>query len=168
MKHLFTKIRLEINLGRGYADDVINLSISSDYSGSNRKSRLYVDSKRFGETVETAWKSIKTKKLLSLRAGFGEIDWYDNMTNMYTTPVATIERGLKKVRIKESEHGSIPKEWSINVNASLSDTTTSTPILEVVKTVLGGYFTPQHEKSFLKELKAFLQKKTKNIHYYFE
>ena len=70
-----------------------------------------------------------------------------------------IERGLKKARIDEREHGSIPKDWSFNLNAMFTDTTTVTPILEVVKSALGSLFTTKMEKEFKKVLKPVLQKK---------
>jgi hypothetical protein len=118
-----------------------------------------VDSKPLAETVERTWKSIKTKKLLKMAVSFGEIDYYDNMTDIYTTPYVHIERGLKKARIEKNEHGSIPKDWTFDLTAKFADTTTVTPILEVVKNVLGSYFTPKMEKQFKKVMKPVLQKK---------
>lgn len=157
MKQNFISEGLEISVQRG-TEDTLLLRISSDYSRSNHKGRLYVDGKRFAMEVENLWKSIKTKKLLKMGAGFDEIDWYDNMTDIYTTPVVSIERGQKKARLFESEHGSIPKDWSIGLTAKFADTTTNTPIMEVVKTTLGSHFTPKLEKEFKKVLKPVLQK----------
>jgi hypothetical protein len=47
-----------------------------------------------------------------------------------------------------------------------ADTTTNTPILEVVKSALGGFFDAEFEKKFIKQLKPFLQKKENyiNVH----
>jgi len=166
MKNLFVEEYLNIGVSRKLsAENQIVLTISSDFSGSNRKSQLYVNEKRLGEKLEYFWKSIKTKKLLALRIMFDEIDYYDNHTDMYSTPIVYIKRGLKKARFDEHEHGCIPKEWSVDFIATFSDTTTSTPILEVVKSALGSYLTPQREKKFLKILRPFLQKKEKNVYY---
>jgi len=160
MKNNFTKECLHIDLAR-VSDNEINLGISSDFSGSQRKSPLYVNEKRIAEQVERFWKSIKTKKLVILSVGFGECDYYDNMTDVYETPVVSIKRGLKKARIGEQSHGAIPKEWSFDMSCRFKDTTTSTPILEVVKQALGSFFTEKHEKELKKALKPFLQKKVR-------
>ena len=164
MTENFTSECLQITVGR-LAEDNIHLGVSSDYSGSQRKSQLYVNEKNLAEQLERFWKSIKTKKLIGIEARFGEIDYYDNMVDVYETPIATIRRGLKKARIGHSTHGCIPKDWSFDLNCRLNDTTTSTPILEVVKKALGYRFTDKHEKEFRIVLKLFLQKKTKNIYF---
>jgi hypothetical protein len=160
IKSLFTQNELSVHVNRLTQEDKIRICISSDYSGSDRKSQLYVNDKRLAEEVETFWKSIKTKKLLSMSVSFGEIDWYDNMTDIYETPIVRIERGLKKAKIGAQEHGSIPKEWSVDMYCTFADTTTNTPILEVVKSALGSYFDTKAEKEFIKALKPLLQKKS--------
>jgi hypothetical protein len=160
IKSLFTQNELSVHVNRLTQEDKIRICISSDYSGSDRKSQLYVNDKRLAEEVETFWKSIKTKKLLSMSVSFGEIDWYDNMTDIYETPIVRIERGLKKAKIGAQEHGSIPKEWSVDMYCTFADTTTNTPILEVVKSALGSYFDAKAEKEFIKALKPLLQKKS--------
>jgi hypothetical protein len=167
MKRNFTPHSIQINVSRDN-DNSLRLSVGSDYSQSNHKGRLYVNGKTLAETVERTWKSIKTKKLLKLGVGFGEIDWYDDHTDIYTTPYVHIERGLKKARVEQSEHGSIPKDWTFDLNAKIADTTTVTPILEVVKSALGSYFTPKMEKEFKKVMKPVLQKKTKYCNVYGE
>ena len=159
IKSLFTQDTLSVYVNRLSTDNKIRVNISSDYSGSDRKSQLYVNDKRLAEEVETFWKSIKTKKLLSMSASFDEIDWYDNLTDIYETPIIRIERGLKKAKIGHHEHGSIPKEWSVDLQCVFADTTTNTPILEVVKSALGSYFDAKAEKAFIKALKPLLQKK---------
>ena len=159
IKSLFTQESLSVHVNRLSTDNKISVSISSDYSGSERKSQLYVNDKRLAEEVETFWKSIKTKKLLSMSVSFDEQDWYDNMTNIYETPIIRIERGLKKAKIGSQDHGSIPKEWGVDLYCTFADTTTNTPILEVVKSALGSYFDAKAEKEFIKALKPLLQKK---------
>ena len=158
MKNLFTNDCLSVSVSR-LQEDKIRLCISSDFSGSLRKSQLYVNEERLSNDVESFWKNTKTKKLLGMSVSFGEIDWYDDMTNMYETPIVKIERGLKRARVSHKDHGSIPKDWSVDVYFTFADTTTNTPIMEVVKGALGSYFNSEAEKKFTKELKPFLQKK---------
>ena len=167
MKRNFTNRCLSINVARADSTQ-LTLCIGSDYSQSQHKGRLYVDDKRLAETVERFWKSIKTKKLLRVGVSFDEIDWYDSMTDMYTTPIVHIERGQKKSRIDHRGHGSIPKDWSFDFHATFADTTTVTPILEVVKSALGSFFTPKMEKQFKKEMKPLLQKKSTYCNVYGE
>jgi hypothetical protein len=161
MRRNFITNGLQISLSRNINDETFTLDITSDYSRSNHKGQLYVNGKELSKEVESLWKSIKTKKLMKLCVNFDEIDWYDNMTDIYTTPIVKIERGQKIARTFEREHGSIPKDWSINLTALISNTTTKTPILEVVKKTLGYYFTPALEKEFVKKLKPVLQKKSR-------
>lgn len=158
LKNLFTKESLSVSVNR-MQEDKIRVSIASDFSGSSRKSQLYVNEERLSADVESFWKSIKTKKLLSMLVSFDEIDWYDDMTDMYDTPVIRIARGLKRAKVTHREHGSIPKDWGVDVCFVFNDTTTNTPILEVVKSALGSYFDAEAEKAFTKALKPFLQKK---------
>lgn len=159
LNNLFTQDELSVSVNRLNQDNKIRLSISSDFSGSSRKSQLYVNEKRVAEDVESFWKGIKTKKLLAMSVSFSEIDWYDDMTNMYETPIVRIERGLKKAKVGFKDHGSIPKDWSVDMYATFADTTTNTPILEVIKSALGSKFDATAEKEFIKALKPFLQKK---------
>lgn len=162
MKNLFTSECLSIEVARRQ-ENKITLTISSDYSGSSRKSELYVNEERLATALESFWKGIKTKKLFLANVSFSEIDWYDDMCDVYETPSITIKRGLKKARISHEEHGSIPKDWSVDLICMFEDTTTNTPILEVVKSALGGLFDDYLEKKFVKELKPFLQKKENYI-----
>lgn len=165
MKENFRPDTIEIYANRTTSNEIV-LQISSDYSRSEHKGRLYVNESYLATDVERFWKSIKTKKLLKLNVSFGEIDWYDNMTNIYQTPIVHIERGLKKVRIDHQEHGSIPKDWSFHLSARFADTNTKTPLIEVIKSALGSYFTPQMEKQVSKQLKSLLQKKSPYAKFY--
>jgi hypothetical protein len=158
MRNLFTNECLQVGTSR-LSDGTIKLEISSDYSGSSRKSQLYVNEERIANSVENFWKSIKTKKLQKLQVSFDEIDWYDDEVDVYETPRFNIQRGLKKVKIGHRTHGSVPKDWSVDLTCIFADTTTNTPIIEVVKSALGSLYTSDLEKQFVKELKPFLQKK---------
>jgi hypothetical protein len=159
MRNLFTRECLTINVVRRQ-ENKIALTISSDFSGSSRKSQLYVNEERLATELEFFWKGIKTKKLLLANVSFSEIDWYDDMCDVYDTPSITIKRGLKKAKVSHQEHGSIPKDWSVDLFCVFADTTTNTPILEVIKSALGGFFDADLEKKFIKELKPLLQKKS--------
>lgn len=162
MRNYFTKDCLEISVERRADENKLVLHMSSDFSGSH-KSQLYVNEKRLAEELERLWKSIKTKKLLKLSSYFDEIDWYDDEVDVYTTPIARIERGLKKARLFEKTHGSIPKDWSIIVTAVFADTSANTPIMEVIKATLSSLFDAKLEKEFVKKLRPVLQKKTKYV-----
>jgi hypothetical protein len=163
----FTNDCLSITAERGKENKII-LTISSDWAGGCHKSQLHVDEKRMGLQLEEVWKSIKTKKLLRLRASFGEIDYYDDETDMYETPIVYMERGLKRARFNSRNHGSIPKDWSFDVCAVLADTTTNTAVLEVLKKSMYTKFTKDVEKEFVKKLRPLLQKKVNHVNYYSE
>lgn len=158
MRNVFTSECLELSVNR-LTDGTIRLNIGSDYSGSSRKSQLYVNEERLAKAVEDFWKGIKTKKLQKLHLSFSEIDWYDDEVDVYETPSFNIQRGLKRVKVGHRTHGSVPKDWGVDLVCIFADTTTNTPILEVVKSALGHRFTSDLEKKFVKELKPFLQKK---------
>lgn len=165
MQNLFTSNCLDISVMRDQ-DSTLRLRISSDFSGSNRKSQLWVNEDRLAKDVETFWKSVKTKKLLAAQIRFSEIDWYDDMTDMYETPFISIKRGLKRAKIGSDSHGSIPKDWSIDFAAKIADTTTISPIIEVVKAVLGRHFNSDVEKDFTKKLRLVLQRKANSANFY--
>ena len=158
MKNNFTKDYLNISIRRSNANADISMTISSE-TGMCHKSQLYVNEKRLAEDLEMFWKSIKTKKVRTMSANYGQVDYYDNMNDVYETPSISIQRGLKKARIGSDSHGCVPKDWTFDLNCRFKDTSTSTPILEVVKSALGSYFTEKHEKELKKALKPFLQKK---------
>ena len=120
---------------------------------------MFACEKRLAKALESTWKAIKTKKLQSLHVGFGEIDWYDDMTDMYSTPTAYMKRGKRIAEVSSREHGSIPKDWSIHLSARILDTTTINPVLEVVKNAIGFTLYKQMEKQLIKTLRPVLQKK---------
>lgn len=161
----FTKECLEINLSRN-TDNTISIEVSSDFAFSSRKSQLYVNEDKLRHQVEQFWKSIKTKKLLAMRVGFDEIDWYDDEVDVYETPIIRIERGLKKAKVSERNHGSVPKDWSIDARFKFDDTTTNTPILEVLEKLLMHKFPTDAKVKIIKDLKPFLRKEVKYVNYY--
>lgn len=163
----FSNDCLEIKVER-HVENRLVLTMSSDWAGGCHKSQLHVDEKRLGLQLEEVWKSIKTKKLLRLRASFGAIDHYDDETNMYDTPIVFMQRGLKRAKFDSRTHGSIPKDWSFDVYATFADTTTNSAILETIKKVMYTKFTKEIEKKFINALRPVLQKKKESAQYYSE
>jgi hypothetical protein len=101
-----------------------------------------------------------------MRVYFDEIDWYDDEVDVYQTPIVAIERGLKRAKVSERNHGSIPKDWSINVRMKFDDTTTNTPILEVLEKLLVHRFPTQAKVEIIKKMKPFLRKEENYVGYY--
>ena len=169
MNREFDKDTLEITLRRSISkeQDYLILDITSDYDERYHKSKLYVNKEALAKKVEDTWKSIKTKMLQSMCLGFDTIDWYDDMTDMYETPIIRIQRGLKRAKISYNEHGSIPKDWSISVTSALHSTNVITPFIEVAKAVLGSsLFDKEFEEKFTKKARLVLQKKQSSITVY--
>jgi len=164
----FTNECLSISLERN-KDGNLSLHICSDFGNQRfHKSQLNVCEKRLATEVEKTWKDIKTKKLQTLFVGFGEIDYYDNMTDRYETPTAYIKRGKKRAEIGSREHGSIPKDWNVNLHANILNTTTIGPVLEVVKNGIGISLYKPIEKLLIKSFRPVLQKKKEYASYYSE
>jgi len=101
--------------------------------------------------------------LLAASVSFGEIDWYDDMTDVYTTPVFKIERGLRRAKIKYSEHGSIPKDWSFTWYCKIKNTNVMLPVLDVIKNVLSNKFDKAFEERFVKMARLVLQNKKQSV-----
>lgn len=160
MRRNFTEY-IDIYVSRKNNDD-ITLTITSDYSGSERKSALYVIERGLVNDVETLWKDRKGTKLKGITLSFDEIDWYDDEVDVYTTPIISIGKGLRKAKVGEQTHGSIPKEWGIDLTFSFSDTKVVTPLLDAIKSSLGYKFTTEMQKSFKKDVKGFMQKKERS------
>jgi len=159
MEKNFNKNR-EIFIGLSRNDDKITINIVGEYSRSQHKGQLYINSDKFGDEVLTLWKSIGTKKLLSVKVNFEHIDWYDSDIDMYEVPSFHIERGLRKTRVSTREHGSIPKDWEISLSFLLEDTKTITPIIEVIGETLGSLLTEKHNIALTKEIRLFMKGET--------
>lgn len=142
------------------------LTVSGDYRYSERKSRLHVNEDRIKSDVLSLWKSLKSKKIKRLHTCFDEIDWYDNMTDMYITPVVIMERGKKLPVVIDRTHGSIPKEWSFNVSVELDNVKQKNVIFDILYQLLGRIFSENVQKEFQKELKLFLQGKKESVFYF--
>lgn len=144
--NLFKKDTLQISVNR--KENKVYVEISSDYINSNRKSQLYVSGDRLGEQLLNEWKRCKTSKLKRMMVSFYPIDHYDDMTDIYETPIVSMERGLRKYKLEHSEHGSIPKEWGVEVIMKFEDIQTKKPIKDCITNVLGSLFDTELQKKF--------------------
>jgi len=142
--------------------DRLFVSISADYPDC-RKSRLGISEKYVTADLKAVWSKSKSTKLEAVTTYFSEVDYYDDMTNVYTTPVVRIKGG--KIEIGESEHGSIPKAWNTNVVAVFKDMKTIPPITKLIKSVLGSHYS-KFEDGIIKAFRPVLQGKQNHNSYY--
>jgi hypothetical protein len=147
---------------------MMKLSISSDYSQSCRKSRLFVDAVKLGSQLEAFWKGLKTKKIQSARVSFSEIDHYDSVIDVYTVPSFSIERGLRKARLSKNEHGSIPKDWSVDLDCEIAFTSTIGPLIEIIDAALNRYLSDEQRKKLALALRPVLQCKVTSVCHFIE
>jgi hypothetical protein len=131
---------------------------------NNRKSQLFINEERFKQDVEYLWDVLKRKSTLiqEIEVGFEEIDWYDNMTDIYDVPFFKIGRGLRKAKVFHEEHGSIPKEWSLDVKFKIKATKTIKPILECIKTCIS--LSTAEEKEVTKDIRKVLKGEKTNMY----
>lgn len=128
----------------------INIFINSDYDGAH-KSRLFINEEQLAKNVKNVWPDIKKAcpKVISMSVSFNEIDHYDDITDIYYTPVVAIKRGFTNPKVHSNEHGSIPKDWETNITIAIQDVKQATPIIKLVTAVLGnliGNFDMEHVK----------------------
>jgi len=153
---------LTISLRRT-SDNKFVMDIEADYRYSMRKSQIYFNKELIEEIKNrllNCWKKTKTKKLKSIRFYFDEIDWYDNLVDVYTTPIFYMERGKKKPRVGYQEHGSIPKEWAAKLSFVFETTTKITPFMEVVDKFFNANFNKEERKRLEKMFRSVLKNKT--------
>lgn len=97
----------------------------------NRKSKLHISDKnaetRFGKIL-TKVKSFSKFKKLSL--SYNEIDYYDDLIDIYETPYINYTKGVgkRKPTIAHCEHGSIPKDWEECFILALDNPKTIKPV----------------------------------------
>ena len=138
------------------ADRVLELSITSDYRFSLRKSKIGFNKEHITEIqnkFKDCWKSVKTKKLKSAIFYFDELDWYDDLVDVYETPVFKMIRGKKIPKVTYREHGSIPKDWGVVLRFTIEDTKKITPIMEVIDKFFRANFNKQERKSLEKKMR---------------
>lgn len=141
------------------------MEISSDFSGSNRKSQLHVNEKLIADDLKRFKRSLKTKNLVSIRLDFDGIDHYDDMTDMYDTPMFLLKKGFTNPTIRHRTFGYIPKDWEISMQFLVKKTSTNTTIMEIASNALGVLLKAE-EKKFKKAIKPILQGKENRVTVY--
>lgn len=143
------------------AGQAIRIMIQSDFNGECHKERLYVDKKDLEKHLKELWPLLKAAsgKVLSASISFDHIDYYDDMTEPYTTPSAYIKRGLTNPKMGYREWGSIPKDWSTEVGISFAATTRATPIMKALDVALGSLINHLDRKKLQKKLQELLSAK---------
>lgn len=144
------------------SDNKFELTIEADYCHSMRKSQIYIGKETIEEIKNNllrCWKNTKTKKLKSVSFYFEEIDWYDNLVDIYTTPTFFMERGKKKPKVGYQQHGSIPKDWSVKLSFTFETTTKITPFMEVINNFFNVNFDKEEKKRLEKMLRNVLKDK---------
>jgi len=161
MYNLLSKNELCISVDKkiGHEDTPrIVVHIQSDYNGNAHKERLYVNGKQLVEKVKAVWPQAKkaSNKIYSLAVYFEEIDHYDDLTDVYTTPVVSIQRGYTNPKLREKEHGSIPKDWATTITMSFYDTSRATPIMKVLDQVIVSFMNYFDRKKLQKAIQKVL------------
>ncbi len=153
MRTLFSKRGLRIGVLLSETNTIL-LTIDSDYSNSPRKSLLYINPDRLAEKVKDFYRALKTKttKLKSVETYFHEIDWYDNMTDIYKTPAVSMSKGQKIPRINYRTHGCIPKDWGVVLIVEFEPLKQKKPITEATKLAIGSLLGLSEMKRFEKKL----------------
>lgn len=166
MNNVFTQNCLYVGIKKNSEGNII-VSISSDYAHSERKGRLFTNPTTLATMMEQEWEKLKTitRKITKFSLYFDEIDWYDSHCNVYDTPVIILEKGKTKAKISSQEHGSIPKDWSVNVKMIFEGVKQKKVILESIKCVLGYYYSKEIEK-VIEKTNEVLNGKKDYISYY--
>ncbi len=140
-------------------DNIIQMLIRSDYRNSLRKDKIYFGEKKIDEIqneLKERWKATKTKKLKSAVFYFEEIDWYDNLTDIYSTPMFSIRRGKQKPQVTYQSHGAIPKEWGATLCFTIETTSKITPLMEIVDKFFNVGFNKEERKKLKKMFRYVL------------
>lgn len=116
-----------ININR--SNGIVRIDVVVDLN--NRKSQLHISKK----LAETNYNKVLNKvkifsKFNALSLCYNEIDYYDNLVDIYETPYIHFikGKGKRKPTISSQEHGCIPKDWSQTFTLSLNDPKTIKPI----------------------------------------
>ena len=136
------------------SNNIVKVSVELDLN--NRKSRLHISDNKAEERFTKILDVVKSfSKFKKLTLNYDEIDYYDNMVDVYETPYIYFEKGAgkRKPTLDHVEHGCIPKDWSEYLTLSLEDPKTMKPI-EVFLTQFGIALTPKQEKEVRKAMKG--------------
>jgi len=130
--------------------------VSVEVELNNRKSTLHISDKKAEEKFTNLLETVKTfSKFKKLSLSYNELDYYDNMVDVYDTPYIHFEKGTgkRKPTIDHQEHGAIPKDWSENFDLFLEDPKTMKPI-EIFLEYFNIKLTPKQEKEIRKAMKG--------------
>jgi len=117
-----------VNINR--SNGIVTISVTIDIEGV-RKSQLYISDEKASSRFNNVLTKIKTfSKFKKLSLSYGEIDYYDNLVDVYHTPYVHFTKGSgkRKPTVSHCEHGCIPKYWNETFNMSLEDPKTIKPI----------------------------------------
>ncbi len=148
---------------------MLEMFIRSDYRQSLRKDKIYFSKEKINEIqneLKERWKNTKTKKLKSALFYFEELDWYDDLTDIYQTPVFSIRRGKQKPQVTYQSHGSIPKEWGAVLHFTIEMTSKITPLMEVVDKFFNANFNKEERKKLEKMFRGVLSGDVNFGHFY--
>lgn len=117
-----------LNINR--ENNIVNIHINSVVL-NNRKSTLRISDKMAEEKYNKIISKVKSfSKFKKLSLSYHEIDYYDNIIDIYHTPYIYFEKGSGKRKpvIEHCQHGCIPKEWEETFTLLLEDPKTIKPI----------------------------------------
>jgi hypothetical protein len=137
LKSLFEGDYTRIDVEKNEIGGNIVISITDDLA-DHRKERIYINEDSLSTDLERFWDRVKrvSSKIKSIGIGFSEIDWYDNMTNIYNVPSFGISRGKRKVTVSHYETGSIPKAWEARIVGAFKPGRVKKPYMEFVNGIL--------------------------------
>lgn len=107
------------------------VKIDVDVELNNRKSKLHITKKSAELTYNNVMDKVKIFSTFNgLSLCYNEIDYYDNLTDVYETPYIHFikGKGKRKPTISSQEHGCIPKDWSETFSLLLDNPKTIKPI----------------------------------------
>ncbi len=112
------------------SNGIVKIDVSIDVE-NNRKSELHISDKRAEEKFNKVLTKVKAfSKFKRLSLSYNEMDYYDNMIDVYETPYINYTKGAgkRKPTISHCEHGCIPKEWEECFSLTLDNPKTIKPI----------------------------------------
>ena len=116
---------LSVNKSNG----LVRVDVTIDLD--NRKSTLRITDKKAEERFNKILTKVKAfSKFTNLSLTYNEIDYYDNIVDVYHTPYIHFKKGdnKRKPTVSHCEHGCIPKNWEECFALGLEDPKTIKPI----------------------------------------
>lgn len=149
-------IRMYSFLNRGTHEVETRIEIMSRVAGV-RKEAIEIEEdyleKLLSQLVEV---SKKKADYLEAKIYLGTVDHYTSMTDIYTTPVVSHKKGSRKNKVSHSQHGYIPKGWTIESFVSFKgelSTRMRNSILRDILPLFGLEFNAEFEKQIKQNIK---------------